>query len=120
MNIVSSQMLIQVNPMVNVQHYGVIDVEGFFPLSNTTKPKNCKCGKPLSEATFLSNDFGWNGGEMVFTCECGTEEFRTFTPMDKLPIEEQFRLILSEEMSEEMVNNTIRIWKLQQMEKKLK
>ena len=69
------------------------------------KMNNCEnCNKSLNEATFLSESFNYDGGTMFFKCECGLDTYRSFLPTDLLSDEEKIRVIMQQEMGEEMAN----------------
>jgi len=64
---------------------------------------NCsKCGKSLDYAAHLSETFGYDGGCMVFECECSNEIKRDFIPLDLLDQKQQIKILLKNtELDEE-------------------
>ncbi|MDE1868216.1 MAG: hypothetical protein KGI08_10975 [Thaumarchaeota archaeon] len=70
------------------------------------KDRHCsKCGKNWTDATFLSETFNYEGGNMVFECKCGNTESRAFLPTDIMSIEETMRyLMIQEGMDEKLID----------------
>jgi len=64
--------------------------------SNITSNLKCSaCGQSLKDSTLLSETFSYDGGCMVFKCECGNETRRDFIPLDTLDQEQQIKVLLS-------------------------
>ena len=85
-----------------------------------TESKCDQCGEHWVCATFLSESFNYDGGKMVFQCQCGNTKDRMFLPTDVMPIEEVMKYVMKQEgMDDGIIESAMADYKVKQSLKKI-